>query len=89
MKLFKKKKKYFCEEPWTGIFSVTIAGDVVLCPCYLQMKIGNVNESSLNEIWNSPSIVSLRKSFAKGKLPRPCQSQSCPVAVGIENHKLG
>lgn len=89
MPLLAPKKQYFCDEPWTGVVNVTIEGDVVLCPCYLKMKIGNLNESSLSEIWNSPAIISLRKSFAKGKLPRPCRSQVCPVAVGAENHKMG
>jgi radical SAM protein with 4Fe4S-binding SPASM domain len=83
-----KRKRYFCQEPWTGVLSIGITGDVIFCPCYLQMKIGNVNQSSLQEVWNSPALVALRESFARGKLPKPCRSQSCPVAVGKQKHKL-
>ena len=62
-------KKYFCTEPWTGVLSLTIELDAVFCPCYLKMKIGNLGEKSLAELWNSDSLVALRTSFAKGELP--------------------
>ncbi len=79
---FLKKKTYFCEEPWTGIFSVRTNGDVICCPCYAQVKIGNLNESSLEEIWNSEKLIQMRESFRKGELPIVCKDQICPVVVG-------
>jgi len=82
-------KKYFCTEPWTGVLSLTIELDAVFCPCYLKMKIGNLGEKSLAELWNSDSLIALRASFAKCELPTICQPQLCPVAVGKENHKMG
>ena len=79
---FFKKQSYFCPEPWTGIFSVRTNQDVVFCPCYLQLKIGNLSESSMQDIWNSSKLVELRKSFSQGKLPEICSRQLCPVARG-------
>jgi len=75
------RKRYFCDEPWTGVFSVTTNLDVNFCPCYLKMKLGNLNESPIEEIWNAPQLVAIRSSFKKGKLPSVCQRQLCPVAL--------
>ena len=79
-----KKRTYFCSEPWTGIFSVRTNRDVIFCPCYLQLKIGNLSDSSMQDIWNSSKLVELRKSFRKGKLPEKCSQQLCAVARGTE-----
>ena len=76
------KKVYFCDEPWTGLFSVETNMDVTFCPCYLKLRIGNLNEASINEIWNAPALQALRNSFAQGELPKICQGQLCPVAAG-------
>jgi hypothetical protein len=73
---------YFCEEPWTGLFSVETNLDVTFCPCYLQLRIGNLNDAPVREIWNAAPLVELRRSFARGELPKPCQGQLCPVALG-------
>lgn len=77
-----KEQSYFCDEPWTGIFTIRESGDVQLCPCYLKMPIGNIHESSMQEIWNAPELVEIRESFQRGELPEPCQGQICPVALG-------
>jgi radical SAM protein with 4Fe4S-binding SPASM domain len=77
-----EKKTYFCTEPWIGIFSIKTNLDVTFCPCFLKMKIGNLDEASMQEIWNSEKLVQLRQSFNKGELPEVCQNQLCPVAVG-------
>jgi len=82
------KGTYFCEEPWTGSLSVRVNQDVVFCPCYLKMKIGNLADSTLHEIWNSKELVKLRESFKKGILPEVCRNQLCPVARGEGNHEL-
>jgi MoaA/NifB/PqqE/SkfB family radical SAM enzyme len=77
-------RRYFCTEPWTGIFSVATNRDVTFCPCYLKMKIGNLDQSSMQEIWNSDQLVELRASFRDGVLPEPCHGQLCPVVLGEE-----
>jgi len=73
---------YFCEEPWSGTFSIEANHDVMFCPCYLQMRIGNVKEQSMQEVWNAPELLELRASFRDGVLPKPCRGQACPVARG-------
>jgi MoaA/NifB/PqqE/SkfB family radical SAM enzyme len=75
-------KRYFCDEPWTGIFSIQTNQDVTFCPCYLKMRIGNLHEASMHEIWNSPVLVEMREMFSKGELPGVCEGQLCPVVLG-------
>ena len=79
---FFERTTYFCPEPWIGIFSVGTDGDVTCCPCYAKMKVGNVNDSPVQEIWNSGPLLSMRKTFKRGKLPRQCTRELCPVVVG-------
>lgn len=77
-----EERKYFCELPWLGQFSVRTNDDVVFCPCYLQMPVGNLRESSMEELWNEPQLVLMRASFRDGILPKVCNGQLCPVALG-------
>ena len=74
-------KKYYCNEPWDGIFSIETNLDVTFCPCFLKMNIGNLKKSTLNEIWNSENLMRLRESFSKGELPKVCEKQLCPVSL--------
>jgi len=74
--------KYFCSEPWVGLFSIEISKDVVFCPCFLKMKIGNLKQNTMQEVWNSEELIQLRRSFSKGELPTACRGQLCPVALG-------
>lgn len=77
-----ERRTYFCEEPWTGLFSVETNLDVTFCPCYLKMPIGNLGQAPIREIWNALPLVRLREAFAQGELPQPCRGQLCPVALG-------
>lgn len=77
-----RRRTYFCSEPWTGIFSIQTNLDVTFCPCYLKLKIGNLNEKPIGEIWNAKPLLRLRRAFSKGRLPAPCRGQLCPVAIG-------
>jgi radical SAM protein with 4Fe4S-binding SPASM domain len=64
------------------VLSIETNRDVTFCPCYLKMKIGNLDESSMQEIWNSQQLQELRAAFRDGVLPEPCQGQLCPVVLG-------
>jgi len=45
-------------------------GDMVLCctDYYKTMVLGNVGETSIHDVWNSPRAVELRRNFIKGDL---------------------
>jgi hypothetical protein len=76
------ERVWFCSEPWTGSLSITVDQDVVLCPCYLQLRIGNLKHMTIQEAWNAPALLEIRSTFADGRLPTVCEGQLCPVVLG-------
>ena len=77
---------YFCNEPWLGVLGIEINFDVTFCPCYLKLRLGNLRERSLDELWNASSLVEIRATFASGRLPAMCQGQLCAPALGTESY---
>jgi radical SAM protein with 4Fe4S-binding SPASM domain len=80
------ERSYFCTEPWIGSFAVKTDGDVHFCPCYLDLRIGNLGEASIQEIWNCDELVEMRRDFAEGRLPERCQGKLCPPALGRDDN---
>jgi MoaA/NifB/PqqE/SkfB family radical SAM enzyme len=83
---FVSRHRYFCNEPWLGVLAVEVDQDVTFCQCYLKMHLGNLREQSIQELWNAPQLVALRRDFRKGRLPPPCRGQLCPPAVGAHSY---
>lgn len=79
-------KQYFCNEPWLGVLAIEVNRDVTFCPCYMKLRLGNVDEQSLEELWNADELVEIRDEFRHGRLPRACQGQVCPPVVGAESY---
>jgi radical SAM protein with 4Fe4S-binding SPASM domain len=61
----------FCLAPWLGQLVIDLNGNVRLC-CSTTYSLGNLNDSSLAEIWNSPKMKAIRASFARGYNPKAC-----------------
>ena len=60
-----------CLAPWVGQPVIGQDGTVRLC-CQTTYVIGNINESSMEEIWNSERMKDVRRAFARGHNPRAC-----------------
>ncbi len=78
--------RYFCNEPWIGVLSIEVDGDVTFCPCYLKLGLGNVETASLQELWNAPALVEIRRAFSAGALPSACRGQLCAPALGTASY---
>ena len=72
--LKKNKSHYadqYCEYPW---MSTTVMADGNVVPCTQvsnnELVMGNINENSLEEIWNSDKYNELRKMHVSGKFPK-------------------
>lgn len=65
-------ESYFCPNIWRQILIGT-HGNVRVCCMGAFQDIGNIQEQPLNEIWNGPFMVNLRKSLLAGQLPAPCR----------------
>ncbi len=51
-----------CKYPWNSLY-VKHTGDVMVC-CAAWFAIGNLNASSIEDIWNSPKALEMRKKMA-------------------------
>ncbi len=60
----------YCDFPWTSM-SVLQNGDVVSCPMEYNGEdpLGNINEQTIEEIWNGPKYRALRKMHIEGNFP--------------------
>jgi len=65
------RRKGTCLAPWFGQMLVNQEGDVNLC-CASPYRLGNINDNSLDEIWNSKKMRKIRNSFKKGCYPQLC-----------------
>ena len=64
-----------CPNPWTTLF-VTENGDVHLC--FLSTPTGNIYQSSLASIWNSPAAITKRADMSAGRFSKSgCSPQYC------------
>lgn len=79
----KELHEYFCNKPFSH-FEAKEDGKVHLCcPSYLPFAAGNLNEKSIDEVFNGPQAIELRKSILRGDF-KYC-SRACP---SIQNNTL-
>jgi len=79
----KSAPKEYCEYPWT---SLTVMADGNVVPCTqgydCEMVMGNVNEQSLDEIWNGEKYKRFRRSHILGDFPKEFKCASrCDNAI--------
>lgn len=74
-------KKPLCTKAWTEAL-IDVNGDVRIC-CHMEARnkeqdtvIGNLNNESLEEIWNGPLIRRFRRQFIADTFPAECWA--CP-----------
>ena len=60
----------YCEFPWNSV-SILYDGTVVPCPLEYEgiMNMGNINNQTLDDIWNSDQYRAFRKMHATGNFP--------------------
>ncbi len=76
--LKKREKKFVCPGAFSQVY-VYHDGRTFLCPdCYTSQDslIGNMNEQSFDEIWNSPKAMEIRQNALDGKYLY-CNPNSC------------
>ncbi len=69
-----KDNGVFCAMPWVH-FHVAQNGNVTPCcqaPWGGEAKLGNINEGTIQEIWNSKTFEGFRKQMLKGKPHQAC-----------------
>jgi MoaA/NifB/PqqE/SkfB family radical SAM enzyme len=64
-----------CNLPWQELRS-DYTGGVTAC-CWGPRPIGNLRESTMQEIWNSPEIREMRRDLVAGRVPERCRGAAC------------
>jgi radical SAM protein with 4Fe4S-binding SPASM domain len=67
---------FFCKRPWTG-FELEHDGNVKPCCMTSVSSCGNVNFSSVDEIWNGEKFREMREWMATGQWNKMCKPD-CP-----------
>jgi radical SAM protein with 4Fe4S-binding SPASM domain len=75
-----RRRRGICKAPWIGQLQIQQDGSVRPC-CHLGYSLGNLNNSTLEEIWNSEDMQRIRTSFQNGRFPWECRS--CPAVSGL------
>jgi radical SAM protein with 4Fe4S-binding SPASM domain len=77
---FSNNKYYGCLYPWTSL-NITWNGDVVTCCRDLDGEyiLGNILESSIENIWNGENYIRLRDAILKQKLELISSCRSCDL----------
>ncbi len=73
-------KNFFCVKPWTSFQIDDHKGNVNAC-CWSKIKCGNINNATIEEIWNGTAYVYIRELMAQGNIDLICTSD-CPYRIG-------
>jgi hypothetical protein len=59
-------------------------GHVQPC-CFASESVGNLNDESIDDIWNGPTMVRLRSSIRDGYIDRVCRNAGCKYVRDTES----
>ena len=72
-------RDFICAEPWQRLL-IDVNGDVYPCiPMVLAHRLGNVFETSLNDMWNGMKVNELRDHLQNQNINTLCRICSCGV----------
>lgn len=77
--------KFVCDHPWTHFEVNNPNGDVTMC-CDNQTVLGNVNDASVEEIWNNEKFQAIRREMKDLGAHKICPP-SCPVLNGFKTYQ--
>jgi len=79
---------YGCYYPWTSL-NITWNGDVVTCCRDLDGKytLGNILQSSIEEVWNGQKYLHLRDSILKQRLQSIPSCRSCDLPYDSQRNR--
>lgn len=77
IKSWQIKRNAFCNYPFQRL-KIDPEGNCAFCCFQRRKSLGNILESSLEEVWNNPIAKQIRKETLEGKLHTSCAIESCP-----------
>jgi hypothetical protein len=78
-----------CLIPWRFLFIQEHTRKVFACP-YHRHPYGDLETASLDEIWNGEPAQDMRRSLARGDIPKYCldHSAGCPLVMAAKHRGL-
>ena len=73
-----------CIHPWFYLW-INAAGDATICP-QNKIRLGSLEDSSFDEIWNSEKIKDIRDNFLNEKYEEAGCERECPYLRGVYKH---
>lgn len=80
--LLNKTSKTFCLHPFTGLAT---REDGSVKACCRSHPVGNIQEQSLEEIWNNDTMCRIRKQVLNGERPKECEPCFSLEDQGVES----
>lgn len=65
-----------CKHPWENL-QILATGEIRVC-CWSSQHLGNINQNTLDELWNSELLNDLRDHIKNNKLHFICNKAVCP-----------
>ena len=75
----------FCMHPFTGLAT---REDGAICACCRSHPVGNIQENTLEEIWNNDTMKRIRKQVLTGYRPPECEPCFSLEDQGVESLRL-
>lgn len=75
----------FCMHPFTGLAT---REDGAICACCRSHPVGNIQEQTLEEIWNNDTMKRIRKQVLTGYRPPECEPCFSLEDQGVESLRL-
>lgn len=81
-----------CHLPWEWLM-VQPLGGVQPC-CWASRTVGDLTKQTIEEVWNGPDLVRLRRSILDGYIDRVCRNSGCQFvrdterSFGVEAYDL-
>ncbi len=67
----RSSRRTWCVSPWQSL-PIDVQGNVTLCDCQPECRIGNVFEQPLDTFWNGPAMIDYRRRMLAEQPPPPC-----------------
>jgi len=80
-----KNGKKICYNPWTHFEVNNPDGSVTMC-CDVDTVLGNINEQSIEEVWNSKMYQKMRRMMFEEGAEKMC-SANCLLINGVKNYQ--
>ena len=80
----KNNKQKICTDLYTTMFILS-NGDVLPCCLMSGHTLGNLNDQTIEEIWNGEGYRKLRRKIKEGEIPSICRT--CPVLKDVHISK--